>query len=139
MATFKTEFEKGNFSAEYDGEVYVVNDGGGGQGEPGPQGPAGPQGPQGEPGPQGPAGPQGETSLPEVSEEDEGKILTVKNGKWEKDNLPTYDGTVVIIPSTDNVQTLLTSGKYNDSNITVDKIPYSEVANLGGGTTVIIG
>lgn len=83
--------------------------------------------------------PGGGSSLPAVTEEDNGKILVVKDGKWEKDNLPTYDGSFVVTPSADNDQTLLTSGKYNESDIKVEKIPYAEVSNPAGGVTVIIG
>ena len=79
------------------------------------------------------------TTLPMVSENDNGKILIVKEGKWTKDNLPTYDGSFVVTPSADNDQTLLTSGKYNESDITVEKIPYTEVSNPAGGITVTIG
>lgn len=79
------------------------------------------------------------TSLPMVNEEDEGKILRVEGGKWVAESLPTYDGEFVVTPSADNDQTLLTSGKYNASDITVEKIPYAEVSNPAGGVTVIIG
>lgn len=79
------------------------------------------------------------TPLPEVTEEDNGKVLIVKDGELKIDNLPTYDGSFVVTPSADNVQTLKTAGKYNESDITVDKIPYAEVSNPAGGVTVIIG
>lgn len=82
---------------------------------------------------------EGGTTLPMVTEQDNGKILTVKNGKWESDNLPTYDGAIVITPSISDVQTLLTEGKYNDANITVDKITVSKVSNTSGGNTIVIG
>lgn len=82
---------------------------------------------------------QTDTSLPMVSEEDEGKILQVEDGQWVAKNLPTYDGEFLVTPSADNDQTLQMAGKYSKSNITVEKIPYSEVSNTAGGTTVIIG
>lgn len=77
--------------------------------------------------------------LPAVTEEDNGKVLLVKDGKIAFDNLPTYDGSFVVTPSADSNQRLLTSGKYNESDITVEKIPYAEVSNPAGGVTVIIG
>ena len=77
--------------------------------------------------------------LPTVTENDEGKILQVEGGKWAAKDLPTYDGEFIVTPSADNDQMLQTAGKYSDSNITVEKIPYSEVSNTAGGTTVIIG
>lgn len=77
--------------------------------------------------------------LPPVTDEDNGKVLLVKDGQWEADKLPTYDGSFVVTPSADNDQRLLTAGKYNESDITVEKIPYAEVSNPAGGVTVIIG
>lgn len=79
------------------------------------------------------------SSLPTVTEKDEGKILQVEGGKWAAKDLPTYDGEFLVTPSADSDQTLQTAGKYSKSNITVEKIPYSEVSNTAGGTTVIIG
>lgn len=80
-----------------------------------------------------------EEILPAVTDKDEGKILQVEGGKWTAKDLPTYDGEFIVTPSADNEQTLQTAGKYAESNITVEKIPYSEVSNTAGGTTVIIG
>lgn len=57
----------------------------------------------------------------------------------ESGNFPTYEGDFLVIPSADDKKILETAGKYVESNITVDKIPYSEVSNTAGGTTVIIG
>lgn len=82
----------------------------------------------------------GTPDLPIVSEADEGKILQVKDGKWVADKLPTYEGEYVVTPSTEDAQTLLTAGKYTESNITVEKIPYSETATSNTkGKTVSIG
>lgn len=77
--------------------------------------------------------------LPPVTDEDNGKVLLVKDGEWVSGDLPTYDGSFVVTPSADNDQRLLTAGKYNESDITVEKIPYAEVSNPAGGVTVIIG
>ena len=75
-----------------------------------------------------------------VSNDDNGKVLQVKNGDWVAEKLPTYDGEYVVTPSTEDEQTLLTAGKYIDSNITVEKIPYSETSTSNTkGKTVSIG
>lgn len=82
----------------------------------------------------------GTPDLPIVSEADEGKVLQVKDGKWVAEKLPTYEGEYVVTPSTEDDQTLLTAGKYTESNITVEKIPYSETATSNTkGKTVSIG
>ena len=81
----------------------------------------------------------GNLGIPAVTEKDEGKVLQVEGGKWAAKDLPTYDGEFIVTPSADNEQTLQTAGKYSKSNITVEKIPYAEVSNTAGGTTVIIG
>lgn len=78
--------------------------------------------------------------LPIVSEADEGKVLQVKDGQWVAEKLPTYEGEYVVTPSAGDAQTLLTAGKLTDSNITVEKIPYSETATSNTkGKTVSIG
>ena len=78
--------------------------------------------------------------LPAVSEADEGKVLQVKDGQWVANKLPTYEGEYVVTPSAGDAQTLLTAGKYIDSNITVEKIPYSETSTSNTkGKTVSIG
>lgn len=82
----------------------------------------------------------GVPNLPNVSEADEGKVLQVKDGKWVAEKLPTYEGEYVVTPSAGDAQTLLTAGKYIDSNITVEKIPYSETSTSNTkGKTVSIG
>lgn len=77
--------------------------------------------------------------LPKVTEEDNGRILIVEDGKWECNDLPIYDGGYTVTPLADGEQTLLTKGKYNTRDITVEKIPYYEVSNDEGGTTINIG
>ena len=76
------------------------------------------------------------TSLPMPTEADNGKVLQVEDGEWVAKELPTYDGEFLVTPSANNEQTLLTAGKYNDSNITVEKIPFSktDTANTNGKT-----
>ena len=55
------------------------------------------------------------------------------------DDLPIYDGPHIITPLVDNPQILSTAGRYNKLDIVVEEIPYAEVTNSAGGTTVIIG
>lgn len=78
------------------------------------------------------------TALPGVTEADNGKVLTVVNGAWAAADLPKYDGEYSVTPAVEE-QTLLTSQKYLDANLRIEKIPYSEVTNTANGTTVTIG
>lgn len=81
----------------------------------------------------------GDTSLPTVTTKDNGKVLTALNGVWVARKLPTFDGAFEVIPMPDSDVQLKTAGTYMDSDITVKKIPYNEVSNETGGTTVTIG
>ena len=76
--------------------------------------------------------------LPGVNEADNGKILTVVDGAWIAADLPKYDGEYSVTPAVEE-QTLLTSQKYLDANLKIEKIPYSEVTNTANGTTATIG
>lgn len=58
---------------------------------------------------------------------------------WIADELPLYDGEYSVTPSANNEQTLLTAQKRMNANVTIEKIPYAEVSNNSGGTTVTIG
>ena len=58
------------------------------------------------------------------------------NGNIE---LPTFNGEYEVTPSASNEVTLLTSQTFVDANIKVNKIPYAEVSNNVGGSTVTIG
>lgn len=78
------------------------------------------------------------SSLPTVSEEDNGKVLKVVDGNWEAADLPTYEGDYSVTPSA-TAQSLATAGKTMTNDITVEEIPYYEVNNVEGGTTVNIG
>ena len=50
-----------------------------------------------------------------------------------------YDGVYTIIPSAIADKVLPTAEKLMENDLTVKKIPYSEVSNNVGGTTVTIG
>lgn len=79
------------------------------------------------------------SNLPEVSTDDNGKVLMVVDGNWKVDGLPVYDGAYEVTPSATTDQTLLTSGKMMDADVKVNKIPYAEVSNSSDGLTVTIG
>lgn len=78
------------------------------------------------------------SGLPSVTKADDGKILTVSGGQWVAAELPKYDGAFSVTPSTED-QTLSTALTYLDADIKVEKIPYAEVSNISGGSTVTIG
>lgn len=50
-----------------------------------------------------------------------------------------YNGRYSVTPLTQLDQILRTENKILERDIVVDKIPYTEVSNVAGGTTVIIG
>ena len=50
----------------------------------------------------------------------------------------TYDGSYEVIPKTEG-QTLETNQKYMKSDVTIQKIPFYDVSNESGGSTVYIG
>lgn len=77
--------------------------------------------------------------LPEVSAVDEGKILRVTNGDWAVVELPVYSGDYAVTPKADESTTLPTAQKYMTQNVNVKKIPYYEVDNAAGGSTIYIG
>lgn len=79
------------------------------------------------------------SNLPEVSADDNGKVLMVVDGSWKVDGLPVYDGAFEVTPSATTEQTLLTSGKMMDADVKINKIPYAEVSNSSDGLTVTIG
>lgn len=85
------------------------------------------------------AGGSGATGLPDVTTEDEGKVLMVSDGEWAVKELPRYDGEYSITPSASEDITLMTGQKMLDANIKINKIPYSEAPNDSNGTTVTIG
>lgn len=53
--------------------------------------------------------------------------------------IETYQGAYVVTPHTQNAYTLETAQKLMDADIHVQKIPFAEVSNTAGGTTVTIG
>lgn len=79
------------------------------------------------------------TVLPEITEADEGRVLTASGGAAVWRDLPKYTGEYSITPSADSAQTLETAQKYMADNVTVEKIPYYETDNASGGTTIYIG
>ena len=78
-------------------------------------------------------------ALPVVTEEDNGKVLTVADGKWTAKDLPVYDGEYEITPSVSDEQILNTAQTFMDANVKIKKIPFYEVSNNNGGNTVYIG
>ncbi len=81
----------------------------------------------------------GGVSLPYVTEADDGKVLMVAGGKWKAEELPTYDGTYEVTPSTEADVNLQTANTYMDANVVVQKIPFAEVKNTANGVTATIG
>lgn len=77
--------------------------------------------------------------LPEVTASDNGKFLGVVGGKYALTELPKYDGAYEVTPQAEATVTLKTAEKYLSEDVTVKKIPYYEVDNESGGTTVYIG
>lgn len=75
---------------------------------------------------------------PPVSAEDNGKVLTVVDGKWKAEELPKYSGETEVTPAT-TAQTLATAQKLMANDVTINPIPYYEVGNNSGGNTVHIG
>jgi hypothetical protein len=84
----------------------------------------------------------GGSDLPEATEADAGKVLAVDSeGKpaWvQMPTVPLYDGPYSVTPD-ESDQTLETSHKALNGNITVKGIPYTETENSAGGVTVTIG
>ena len=79
----------------------------------------------------------GMSSLPDVGEEDDGKVLMVSNGAWAASSLPTYEGDYEVTPTADG-QTLNTAKKLMEGDVTVKAIPYYETSNESGGNTLYI-
>lgn len=86
-----------------------------------------------------PSGGGGGTGLPTITEADEGRVLTASGGAAVWRDLPKYTGEYTVTPSADSAQTLETAQKYMGDNVTVEKIPYYEMDNTSGGTTIYIG
>ena len=50
-----------------------------------------------------------------------------------------YDGAYVVTPKADEAQTLPTAQRYLTQDVNVKKIPFYEVDNAAGGSTIYIG
>lgn len=50
-----------------------------------------------------------------------------------------YAGAYEVVPKAEEAQQLPTAQKYLTKNVNVSKIPYYEIDNAAGGTTVYIG
>ena len=71
-----------------------------------------------------------------------GQVLTKKSsvqGDAEWKDLPTFDGAYEVTPLPFGETTLETRQQYLDRNIVVREIPYQQVSNPSGGTTITIG
>lgn len=65
-------------------------------------------------------------------------FATITQGPMMVTNCPDYEGEYEIRPAV-YAQELETSAKRMKQNLLVQKIPYAEVTNIAGGTTVTIG
>ena len=75
--------------------------------------------------------------LPEVTTEDDGKILRVVEGAWALELLDVYAGEYSVTPTVDGT-TLETAQKLMSDDVKVNAIPFYEVENTSGGNTVFI-
>ena len=75
--------------------------------------------------------------LPEVTIEDDGKILRVVEGAWALELLDVYAGEYSVTPTVDGT-TLETAQKLMSNDVKVNAIPFYEVENTSGGNTVFI-
>lgn len=75
--------------------------------------------------------------LPNITAEDEGKFLKVKNGNPEWEILPSFNGTYEYTPKT-VAQSISTAGKLMEHDLTIKKIPTSRTGNGTGGDTFYI-
>lgn len=81
---------------------------------------------------------EGGKGLPDVSEDDDGKILQVEGGEWVAKKLPVYEGEYEVVPTFEN-QKIPTKELLMGDDVTVSAIPVVTVSNAAGGNTVIIG
>ena len=79
--------------------------------------------------------------LPPVTSDDDGKILTVIDGKWSLgySTIKEYEGPYDVIPIFKNDITLNTFGKLMSKDVSVKKIPQQRAKNAAGGITLILG
>ena len=84
----------------------------------------------------------GTTISPDKIKEKLKPVLSVNGVKPDEDGnvkIATYNGEYQVTPRTGEDVTLLTADTFVDANIKVKKIPFAEVSNNSGGTTVTIG
>ena len=77
------------------------------------------------------------STLPEVGNDDNGKVLMVVDGVWGAQNLAVYTGSYDVTPTVDG-QTIETAQMLMSDDLTVNAIPFYEVGNNSGGNTVYI-
>lgn len=79
--------------------------------------------------------------LPPVTSDDDGKILTVIDGKWSLgySTIKEYEGPYDVIPIFKNDITLNTLGKLMSKDVSVKKVPQQRAENEAGGITLILG
>lgn len=81
-----------------------------------------------------------ENQLPTVTEEDNGKLLGVVDGKIGLINSPgVYEGPYEVSPIFDDPTVLPTEGKFLTQDVTVNPIEVSRTSNPSGGQTIFIG
>lgn len=79
--------------------------------------------------------------LPPVTNDDDGKILTVIDGKWSLGYsiIKEYEGPYDVTPLFKDDITLNTLGKLMSKDVSVKKMPHEIRENAAGGLTLTLG